>query len=125
MGLSKPKNITVAGGGMEMELLWENASLTSSFAPQTVSINFEECDLFLIVAVHAVDAPITCFSNIIKPGDKGSIRTFAKGVQHFRDFDSTNTGITFANTFKPNSSDSINNYTIPYKVYGIKGVKTV
>lgn len=113
----------VVPSGLEMELLWKNASPTSTFAAQTVSINFEGYDLILVNSLHSPTHQRITANIFFKPGENASVRTFAGGVQHYKDFTTTNAGITFEDTKKGGTNEVANGYTIPYKVYGIKGVK--
>ena len=131
MGLSKPKNVTVDGGELEMELLWENASPRSEFVGQTLSIDFSQYDGIQIDCYEFADTTVG-FSGVIIFNNFETIaphcfliapNAYSKKV-FFRGAAYTNGSLEI--TPARNTSDDTTNsiWCIPYKIYGIKGVKT-
>lgn len=120
-------------GALSMELLWSNASTSSKFPEQTISLNLGEYDRVLIEFITHVsaDAPYgNCRKDAIArrntrgqisgPGETGSYITL-------RCFTVDNNGVSFeagyyAKTYAAETLTASNNSYIPAKIYGIKGV---
>ena len=111
-------------GAMHWNLLWTNASSSSSFAAQTVSLDLSGYDIILIIGVFSANyntvlAPV--FSTV---GEKGQLIFVGQnGKVGSRDMTVTATGVQFDVGYYDATSDK-NAYAIPLKIYGIKGVTT-
>ena len=113
-------NINISG--LEMYLLWTNASPTSAFNSQTLTIDLTDYELIVIEALaYITSSPNNgIFSSIFKK----EIGVTYGIVTHYNN----NTGdggvrnITFSNSSIEISASNLNNnsYCIPYKIYGIK-----
>lgn len=113
-------------------LLWENESPTSSFAPQTINLAANTCDLFYVVFRQSTgDATIFPGSSFFKPGEatafmnpNGSSNGYVGGVNLLirRITASTQTTITFDKGYVIGNipGDPRNDLGIPVAVYGIK-----
>ena len=114
-----------------MDLLWTNASPTSSFGAQQVSIAGTDYDKFLVEFKnystgasysHCYLSTIAMkgqFNMVLSPGEEG-------GYICFRHFDCKDTYIsfhtaTYAKSYGGTLVDS-SNLLVPYRIYGIKGV---
>ena len=110
------------GAMAKWALLWENASPTSSFTPQTLDINLTNYDLVLCVFRNAtLDSWV---SVIIPVGVQGMLMVpheSASGGNFFRAFYPTTSGIDIGNgTTGGVGTNNANN--VPRLIYGIKGV---
>lgn len=124
------KQVTKANSGMvTMDLLWENARPTSSFAGQTVSLNLSGYQYVGIMgALSATSLAKDIFITHI--GESGMIN-FAYGAgaggaaSYYRTFNTSVSGIQFNDGyFAHTSADTDNNgAAIPCIIYGIKGVQ--
>lgn len=113
----------------KMDLLWENASPTSDFASQTLSLDLSEYSLFLLVSK-------TYKTNANNEANVTSM--FIKGIQSFaisgagqsissgtylletrRGATFNDAGVAFENAMQPTTTNN-NAYMIPYQIYGIK-----
>lgn len=114
-------------GAMSMELLWENASPTSEFVPQTVSVELNRYDSYMVVG-RAVNNTETYFSTLVPVG-KNTYLTFQsqyslnKGSRMVIYKDS---GLDFRVGIlvnaSSNTSSEVASWCIPTHIYGIKGV---
>lgn len=112
--------------GMTTELLWQNASPGSNFSAQTVSLDLSEYDEIEVVYNHATTATFEVRSRSAVPGMAWGLSIV--GYAYKRLATAKTTGVEFSdcNYFPSygNTSDSdANNAVIPYRIYGIKGVK--
>ena len=115
-------------GKLSMELLWENASPTSDFAKQTVSLDLSEYDMVEIsfnlqTGVLAISHQLQC------KVDGGRVTATTPGTQryHRRSTNVSKTGINFGDCSAYTYSSTVETTTtngalIPVFVYGIKGV---
>ena len=123
-----------SGTGIEKrKLLWTNASPTSEFAAQTISLTLSSYDAVEIVCRYSTTSDSRT-RYICDVGSSASIDWFYytvvagkyMGVKSRNEVSASTTGVTFGScTTKPwNSTDSTttNGYIIPIKIYGIKGV---
>lgn len=108
--------------GMTMTLIWTNTDPTSSFAAQTVSVDWAGYDAVFIrtmfststqtvqpMSFHICDKNITAFIPI-------TARTSNQNGGRLFTFDDT--GIIFQGGYYNGSAT--NNYAIPYQIYGVK-----
>ena len=116
--------IAYAQGGVKMDLLWTNASPTSAFAAQTISLDLSDYKLLairLILATGSSD-PTGALKIIEVPYSSSRVARLHQedGANHiFRKVTSISaSGITFGEGVLTNGQ--ANNYAIPYQIYGIK-----
>lgn len=116
------------GAMSEWVLLWENASPTSEFAAQTISLDLSGYDAFLIVSNWASNT-VRLFAQICFLGENGVYRingstSNARFYAASRVATIAANGITFtaATEATASTSSSTDGSVIPYKIYGIKGV---
>jgi len=125
--------------GVEMKLLWTNASPASSFGAQTLSMDLSDYTKFIlkvkpycktdvsyqdfittlyVMCDKAVKCPPAALTNL--RGDKSYITAV------YRDLDISDTGFVFGEGhFKHSTNANVNNsndYYVPIEIYGIKGV---
>lgn len=103
------------------ELLWTNASPSSNFAEQTVSVsNISAYDIIWIDFYQ--NAPSVLFNansrNLVTV-----MEVAWKNPPHYRGVTILSNGVNFTRAF-PNSSDTTtdNSRVVPFHIYGIKGV---
>ena len=116
------------GPGIVVELLWENASPTSTFAAQTVTVSeLVNYDMYEIVFVCRVSDYLQqktvrakvgcpCILDFVWGSDRRMIHrsvSYSNGSLSFAT--SSNGSVTQSNTTN-------NNYCVPVEIYGIKGV---
>ena len=112
---------------IDMDLLWTNSSIASSFSPQTVSLDLSSYRAIAIEFVSwnsssAHNAPLKIFTVPTTPANSGS--KILVSIDYYDYFVGRNitqistTGIVFGDGMARNGS--ANGYGIPYKIYGIK-----
>lgn len=106
------KQVTKANSGMvTMDLLWENASPTSSFANQTINLDMTEYDL---IKVHFnLDANKRALPSFDSPTGRAC---FYESSGYTRHFAISTDKITFTDASNAGA-------IIPVKIFGIKGVQ--
>lgn len=121
---------TALNGKMEQwDLLWENPSITSVFAGQTLDPSFAGYDFFLLIYGLSNTSPDNRMSMFLKVGEQASMSftswygTSTMAVTD-RSFYFTNNKIHFNDATRhvsgQSSSSTYNNGAIPQKIYGIK-----
>lgn len=126
-------DISEAGAMSKWTLLWTNASPTSDFAAQTITLPSNDCDFYYIRIIRDKAAPTDIISPIfLRVGEKGFVRFEAGsgGIQsgsiiaYSREVTMTSaTQVAFATGYIfGNTSATRNDLSIPYQIYGIKGV---
>ena len=119
----------LALGGIQIKKLWENASPSSNFAGQTISLDLSDYQHIGVVgALSATSLSKNVFISFV--GEAGIIN-FAYGAgnsgaaSYYRTFNASVSGIQFNNGyFARTSADTDNNSAaIPCIIYGIKGVQ--
>lgn len=109
--------------GITMVKLWENASPTSEFVEQTISLDLSEFDMVEIFYKRASSAN-EWHSAKIKVGTYGSLFAMTN-YRSQRTVTVNTTGIVFAAGRQANISESLtenNVAAVPVAIYGIKGV---
>ena len=116
------------GAMYEWALLWENASPTSEFASQVITLNLAE---YHAVCVGVGSDSNTLFTSLIIPiGKTGtsrySTRPSGSNIGYVsRTISTSSSGVTFgsASLIVQGTSGTTtgNNYNVPYFIYGIKG----
>ena len=121
-----------AVAGMQMELLWENASPTSEFAEQTINLDLSEYDMVYIRLIYETTYSRT-YGAFIFVGDSHTIEsmnhpgsTAENRVWKGRLVEVNKTGIYF--TYGVSRTETTitqsNIVAIPTAIYGIKGVQS-
>lgn len=120
--------------GIQMELIWTNASPTSSFAAQTVSLDLSKYDMVLIITRSSTGNAISK-THICKKGCTErlvmfeEIETSGKNVYiRGRQVTISETGVvigsgTNRNITGTSLSSGGDGFVIPLTIYGIKGVQ--
>ena len=119
----------LALGGIQIKKLWENASPTSAFAGQTISLDLS--DYQHIGVVGALSATSLSKNVFISSVGEAGIINFAYGAgnsgaaSYYRTFNASVSGIQFNDGYSARTSaDTANNSAaIPCIIYGIKGVQ--
>ena len=111
-------------GAMHWDLLWANASPSSSFAAQTVSLDLSGYDAVFITGGYSKDYNTVLAPVFLTVGEKGQFMLIGQnGKVGTRDMTVTVTGVQFDVGYYDAASGN-NTYAIPLKIYGIKGVQT-
>ena len=112
----------ISTSGLQMDLLWTNASLTSAFAPQTTNLDLSEYSIIGVIfkyerpnsnrnsvlLIALVDGSETLFQ-MGSEADANNIRRLGTV---------STTGIVWGSGGFSSTTD--NDYARPYKIYGIK-----
>lgn len=122
------------GAMEEWDLLWENASLSSAFAAQDITLNLSGYDFLMCVYAYATSTPTPRQSNIF-PNTIGTSVTvqFISGVSaatayvNIRSASISETGIHFSSSYRRSLNATAapsegSGQCIPVAVYGIKGL---
>ena len=121
--------IAYAQGGVKMDLLWENPSITSDFSAQTVSLDLSKYNLLYVKWRTSKDA--TAYTDIICAIDglprvvltRNGSQTGQYGLS-WRAFTPSSSSVEFEaghqQTAFSNQTGTENNRLIPYQIYGIK-----
>ena len=118
------------GAVSKLELLWENASPSSSFAAQTVSLDLSGYDAVLIKATTTSNNPSDeyygFFNTLAFVGDGiKTVMFFCSGNTNrsgHRMAQATSSGVTFSKCMW--NAAQTDGFGVPYYIYGIKGVQT-
>lgn len=111
------------GAMAEWDLLWENASPTSSFDEQTLNISLTNYDLVWCVHYNG-SALDEIKSGLYRKGEKGLMTSeYLSGgtANYFRYITPSDSGVAFGKGTLAGSGYS-GNYVRPLAIYGIKGV---
>ncbi len=119
-------------GGVSMKSLWTNASPTSNFAAQTISLNLSDYECALVRYLYSTDYQSQDQIAIVKVG-RDAYLTFT-GVASTNIYlsqrtisvgsDSVAFGAPVYKTYASTSNPTANNkYCIPVEIIGIKGVQ--
>ena len=103
--------------------LWENASPSSAFAGQTISIDLSGYDLVAICGWYNAATQIQSWSFVSVPGT-GWMYHYVNYRQR-RDVFASVSGVSFGNGNEAAQTGDLytnNSVMIPYRIYGIKGV---
>lgn len=106
--------------GINMDLLWTNASPTSNFAKQTISLNLNNYKMVYIVIRRSTSNNNLHNSLIVKKGESGFIFCYLGGYGLlYREIEGvSNSGVNFGVGVMNGNTD--NQYGIPIYIYGIK-----
>ena len=125
--------VTLANlGGVSMKSLWANASPTSNFAAQTISLNLSDYEYVLVRYLYSTDYQNIDQIAIVKVGKEayltftGAVSTSIYVTQRTISVGSNSVafGAPAYKTYASTSSPTANNkYCIPVEIIGIKGVQ--
>ena len=116
--------------GVQMELLWENASPTSEFAAQTIELNLGEFSHVLLESIERISSVANQeqehYGTLSKIGagicPNGNVGVYGLGYRRFTTNEDSiifEDGFFWSTSWKP----TLNNVLcVPLKIYGIKGV---
>lgn len=106
---------------LSMELIWENASPSSAFPTQTVSMNTAPYELFYIECIRNTGSAIKAAEVIRK---NQTVMMFSYNVSfYYRPITPLTNGVKFSQGYKYSGSEVTDDTAcIPVRVYGIKGV---
>lgn len=106
--------------GINMDLLWTNASPTSNFDKQTISLNLSNYQMVYIVIRRSTENNNLHNSLIVKKGESGFVFAYLGGLGLlYREIESvSNSGVNFGVGVMNATTD--NKYGIPIYIYGIK-----
>ena len=110
---------------VKIDLLWTNASPTSSFAAQDISVNYSAYKLIMLVFKRDAASNYLCYTLSTARTQSPSATMFNWNLSTiiFRGFNIVNNVITFYAGVRMTAigtSVDDNNMLIPYKIYGIK-----
>lgn len=116
-------------GGMSMKLLWENASPSSEFEGQDITIDLSDYSLIEVEFKISVSQERTFREKSLI--NTSGLACFVYGSTSsgiyggYRYFTPLDDRINFSTCWRPNTSTEVedNTYCIPIKIYGIKGVQ--
>ena len=112
-------------GKIQMDLLWVNASPTSSFAAQTISLDLSTYDLVFVRCRCNDNSILSEFG--AKDGYLSTIQRDTSGDQGYqRKFQVSDTGVYFQGVsgYEGGFSTSMDGYMVPFDIYGIKGINS-
>lgn len=107
--------------GLKMDLLWTNGGTTSTFAPQTISLDLSNYkSVYIIVKINTVYPQYQGFF-IIKDSSIAynltGLNTEMKNIMRYRCIVSDGS-IEFEHGYNSNAIDD--DSMIPYRIYGVK-----
>ena len=119
--------------GLQMELLWENASPSSEFAAQTIEVDLSPYDMVAVSFYRYTTVPRENTA-IIKVGENGSLNDSLTNTDKaptisMRAFQTSATGVVFTVATYQDANQTTrtenNSFDIPTRIYGINGVRMV
>lgn len=103
-------------GGMSLTKLWENASWTSAFSDQKITLDLSGYDYVMIIFNYSTSSNTRMIPPIFSPVENGGgVINNAEGGRRY--FTNTSTFINFDTTYPTNTKTTC----IPLFVYGVKG----
>ena len=115
-------DISEAGAMSKWDLLWTNASPTSAFAAQTISLDLSGYDAVVVDVRAATDRDIHCWF-LTPKGQETAMGFYVPTAASIflRDATASQSGVAVGNGYW--GVTNINNGCgLPYQIYGIKGV---
>ena len=110
--------------GISMKLLWTNPNPTTAYSATTEAIDLSGYDAVLIKTLNDRTSNTPQYhSEMVFIGDSSvcySSNASTTGYTYKRQADVSSSGITFGGGYRNTSAS--NNYAIPQKIYGIKGI---
>lgn len=119
--------INMFGDCTKIKKLWQNASPTSVFTPQKISLDLAGYTHVLVL--YYCTTPVTNgLGSVIVPVGSYGYCNIATSINRYRVFQVLTTGVNFNKvskwTYYNQSADDDNGpWLIPYIIYGLKGVK--
>lgn len=118
----------VVGAMSKWVKLWENASTTSAFSAQTISVDLSDYDFVCILYYDSTPATHTTRSFFAEVGTNGMLDCTETHIMR-RSATVNTSGVVFGNgtymgAYPSATMTDYNDFCIPYKIYGIKGVVT-
>lgn len=118
----------LALGGIQIKKLWQNASPTSSFAAQRISLDLSEYTH--VIVLGKLSATTQAKDMFMTPVGETGMINFSYGAgsggaaSYYRAFNTSASGIEFlgGNFAYTSVEKTANDAAIPYIIYGIKGV---
>ena len=120
-------DISEAGAMSKWDLLWTNASPTSSFAAQTVSLDLSGYDVIAVVFTGENGNGRRMLFSLIDGNEYASnFVTIVSGTVYTKQrlYNTSSTGIQFGGNYQDGSSGTNDTQNVPTAIYGIKGVST-
>lgn len=114
----------LALGGIQIKKLWENASPSSTFAAQTMSLNVSDYDALLISTIYAAGYR-TGGVDIVFKGDTTNM-TLALTYNMYRNVSFIDNQLSFGAGYLTQpygTAKTDNSRIVPIAIYGIKGVQ--
>lgn len=125
-GIETGSKSTSSGGGVQIELLWENPDPTVAFAEQTLNLdlsNFDMVDVYCIWSTS--DTTAYSVARVVIDGMISHVNIQDLNRVH-RKVTAVKTGLNFGSgeyvAIGGTTKTSDNKHCIPMKIYGIKGV---
>ena len=107
--------------GINMDLLWTNASPTSAFYSQTIPLDVSKYKYFLISVKNSINSNVDTYMNVVlKNTHHRIIGADTLGIVVRVGIYATNSGISFSYGYGVNSEVANDNCAIPYQIYGVK-----
>lgn len=104
--------------GLQMDLLWTNASPTSGFAPQTISLDLSKYKAVVISAI-ATTTNVNYYDNFLYINGSFKRLTVPDDALVFRvGVTASEIGVTFGHGYRNSSEDDA--CCIPSYIYGVK-----
>lgn len=123
-----PNTTTAAdiGGMSKWTLLWENASPTSAFVAQTIPLDLSDYDFVCILYYDSTPATHTTRSFFTSVGTAGMLDCTESHISRRRATVNTSGVVfgdgTYMGAYPSETMLVYNDFCLPYKIYGIKGV---
>jgi hypothetical protein len=108
---------------LDMDLLWENASPTSTFATQTINLNLSSYKLVCIYLKFYTDLDGCGFNILPVPITNVGVSALTSGTDtylRYRMVNVSTTGISFGVGRNSSDTSTNNDRAIPLQIYGIK-----
>ena len=106
----------------EMKLLWENASPTSEFSAQTISLDLSKYTHVCVIANNSFMNDVALVGGTIVPvGEAVVLFGIMNGAVSWRVVETSASGVV-AQTALATPTQADNRLIIPYQIYGVKGV---
>ncbi len=106
------------------DLLWTNASPTSNFSAQTLSIDLSNYSFLIVKSIRSTSSTTQSALSIVEVGggDTLVLGGCAAGVSPTaRNVNATSTGINFSTGYLSGNSGTNDAWSIPVKIYGVRG----
>lgn len=103
--------LLTTSNGIQLKKVWENASPTSAFANQTLTLDFSSYDLMVIL--FNLDSNSRSVSPAIVPIGHPGVSAYQNNVRTF---------LSYTDSVKFDSVSPSSAVMIPYVIYGVKGV---